>query len=438
MLRDSLITLITRVVLFILSSLTAILTARLLQAEGRGIYVLLTNYASLMLLGGNLGISVANIYYGSQRRHDPSPLVWNSIITGLLLGGLLIGAGYLGFLVAYPLFANISAHLIWLSLATLPLLLVWQFLVHLILGLQRIVAYNVLSSAQGVMLAVLLLVLLPWAPRVETAFAATILASLVAAVLSVAYLFRQGFIVSTPQLDLPLLKKSVAFGIKSQIGNILQFLTYRFDLFLINFFLDSQAVGIYSIAVVLAESLWYVTNSIAVILFPQVSAATSTRMAAEQLTVKLTRMGLASTVGLAASLAVAAPLGIPLLFGKEFLGAVPALLWLLPGVVVFSMTNILASYIVGRGYPQYNAVVSAISFTVTLGLDLLLIPLWGIVGAAIATTVAYLAATMVILYFFRKLASTPFSTLLIPCKEDYKSLLAQVSSFKQALRKKTR
>ena len=48
-----------------------------------------------------------------------------------------------------------------------------------------------------------------------------------------------------------------------------------------------------------------------------------------------------------------------------------ALLWLLPGIVLFSIANVLAAYIAGIGKPRLNLLVSGVSLIVTITLDLL-------------------------------------------------------------------
>ena len=51
--------------------------------------------------------------------------------------------------------------------------------------------------------------------------------------------------------------------------------------------------------------------------------------------------------------------------------------------------KVLANELAGRGYPHYNSAVSAMALVVTLLLDVLLIPRWGAMGAAAASSVAY-------------------------------------------------
>lgn len=153
------------------------------------------------------------------------------------------------------------------------------------------------------------------------------------------------------------------------------------------------------------------------------------------MTSKAARFGFFITVILAAILVLLAPKMIPWLFGGEFVGALPAFFLLLPGVLAFSLTNVLASYIIGRGLPQYNTCIAGVSLVINIMLSIFLIPRWAILGAAVATSGSYVAATLVALYLYRKLTREPLGILLIPQLKDWKLVFyALMTKHKDAAR----
>jgi O-antigen/teichoic acid export membrane protein len=97
-------------------------------------------------------------------------------------------------------------------------------------------------------------------------------------------------------------------------------------------------------------------------------------------------------VGMAAfALAVglaAAPL-IHLLFGATFLPAVPALLWLLPGIVMLSVNTIYMNYFASTGLPPVTILAPAAAAFLNVGMNLALIPRFGIVGASLSSVASY-------------------------------------------------
>jgi len=62
---------------------------------------------------------------------------------------------------------------------------------------------------------------------------------------------------------------------------------------------------------------------------------------------------------------------------------------LLPGVVLLGSAKILTNDIAGRGYPHYNSITAGLSLVVTIILNFILIPMMGVVGAALASTLSY-------------------------------------------------
>ena len=108
-------------------------------------------------------------------------------------------------------------------------------------------------------------------------------------------------------------------------------------------------------------------------------------------------------------------------------------LWLLmPGVVALSISKVLSGDLAGRGLLQYGAYASAISLVVTVICDLLLIPRWGIVGAAIASSLSYCSAALLVLFFYTKVSGNGLIDVLIIKKSDlfaYRDSYSKLSSF---------
>jgi O-antigen/teichoic acid export membrane protein len=77
------------------------------------------------------------------------------------------------------------------------------------------------------------------------------------------------------------------------------------------------------------------------------------------------------------------------LYGSEFTGAAPALMWLLPGIVFLSVHTILMHYYYAIGTPAITILAPFCGFVLNVALNLLLIPSFGIVGSALASTMAY-------------------------------------------------
>ncbi len=195
----------------------------------------------------------------------------------------------------------------------------------------------------------------------------------------------------------------VSFAAPSALANLVQFLNYRMDLFLVAFFLGPTEVGLYALAGSIAQLIWLVSQSGATALLPNVAASREEMRDVATHSALVARV--AFTVSLAAAIGMALVAGVlvPFIYGDRFAGSVPAILWLLPGVVVFAPVNIIGAFMAGIGRPRLNLIVSTVSFVATLVLDLILIPRAGIIGAAIASSASYSTAAVMMFGLFTRI-----------------------------------
>jgi len=207
-------------------------------------------------------------------------------------------------------------------------------------------------------------------------------------------------------------------------SNAVQFLNYRLDVFVVNGYHGAREVGIYLAAVTLALGINMIPKAAQGVIIPTIAARGESEGAALSVA-QASRILM--TLGLLGGLvfAVAAPFALPLLFGPEFRESVAPLLLLLPGCVVFVITNVLAGYLAGLGRPNLNLLSSVCGLAVTLVLDFSLIPAFGARGAAFASTCSYATSTVVTIILFRRLSGIPLSKLFRVTGADVRHILAQ-------------
>lgn len=104
---------------------------------------------------------------------------------------------------------------------------------------------------------------------------------------------------------------------------------------------------------------------------------------------------------------------MPAFFGEDFSPSVVAVWWLLPGTVALAGTKILASYIFSQGKPLINSYITVASLAITLTCDLALIPVFGVAGAAAASTIAYSTSLALSLLAYRRLSGQPVGEALV-------------------------
>ena len=137
----------------------------------------------------------------------------------------------------------------------------------------------------------------------------------------------------------------------------------------------------------MAEILWFFPNAVGFVIFPKATATKPEAMSA--FTPKVFWITLGVTALGAMGLVVLGKSFIQLIYSLNFVGAYLPMLVLLPGVILLGGAKVLTNEIAGRGYPQYNSLNAGIAFILTVIFDLILIPRYGILGAALASSISY-------------------------------------------------
>jgi O-antigen/teichoic acid export membrane protein len=412
---------------FVFGLAASILLARVLGPSGRGTFALLMLIPTMMLRFGCLGIEAANVYFTGSKKYHLKDIVSNSMLSSALLGSVLLVL--LALVSRCETFSHflqsnkIVSIYLWMMALTVPVSLVCSFLKKVLLGSGRIIAFNQLNVAQILFYLVAVILFLPVLKKglwgVVLAYAFSVLAAGAMTVLFVRKLTKISF-----AFKRKLFVDAARYGLKAYIANLAQFLNYRLDMFLVAFFLTPEQVGYYSLSVVLAEKLWMFPTAVSTVLFPRISAMNDTE--ANGLTPRVARHIFFMMFILAMLCAALGRPAIKILYGSAFLPAVVPLLLLLPGVVALGGTEVLTSDLAGRGKPQFATYAAVTSLLVNIPLNLVLIPRWGISGAAFASTAAYLVATLIVMVSFRAVSGQRFVDIILLKKQDlrdYRALL---------------
>lgn len=175
---------------------------------------------------------------------------------------------------------------------------------------------------------------------------------------------------------------------------VLIFLTsslYHVDILLLQPFSGSTATGYYKAALVIAEFLWLVPTALQNALLHSTSEIWSKQNMSDitGIATCATRYTLVFTLLLAIGLAALADPFLPLYFGDEFTAAITPLWLLLPGAVGFAIARPIFAIGQGKGDLQPLIVATSAAAVINLVLNLILIPSYGMAGAAIATSIGY-------------------------------------------------
>jgi O-antigen/teichoic acid export membrane protein len=407
-----------QLLLVICGAATTVIVARFTGTHGAGAYSIAIQVGTLVVLGGGLGIEFGLVYFSARDRMRQSELAPVLAWFGVAWGVVLAGAGLVIALALRGSFLQgLDTMVILAAIAAIPFMLAIRYLRYFLLGRNQLLPFNAVNVVLALAWVILVAIALGFfRGRVGGAVWAYAAANAVA---FVAALVLVPSAAALPDLRRAagLLRTLAAFGLRAQLSTVLQFFSYRLDLFIVNATAGLGAAGIYSVATLLAEAVWYIPNAVGLVLAPRVAATVEGED--DEATAAICRATVLLSVAGAAAIAVLAPLLVLVLFGDSFLSAVVPLWVLLPGVIALGLDKPIASYQLGRGRPQISLYVALIATPITIAAYVLLIPAYGIVGAAAGSTISYIATTAIDVFFLHRVSPLRLRNIVIPHRSDW-------------------
>lgn len=207
----------------------------------------------------------------------------------------------------------------------------------------------------------------------------------------------------TGRPDRGLARSIVTFGLLGQVGGLVNLLNLRLDFLILGSLAGPAPLGIYAVASKFAELVRLPALAVTWVSYPRIAQLGpdgSARVVRRQMP-WLLGLGIVGSVvlGLAAS-----PL-LPALYGQEFVASVVPAAIIAVGLVASPAGGLASGYLLGTRRPGTNSLLQTVGLVATLGLDLLLIPSFGVVGAAVASAIAYLVTDLSGLLVVRRLTA---------------------------------
>lgn len=186
---------------------------------------------------------------------------------------------------------------------------------------------------------------------------------------------------------------------------------FHVDVIMVRSLLDSRRTGFYNAALALAEYLWFVPLALQTLLLHSSASLWSDGRHEKltELTSKVLRYTVLLVVLLAIGIGTLADRFIPIYYGAQFEVAVIPLLFLLPGTIAFAAARPLQAITQGSGQLKPLVAAAGTSAGINAGLNALLIPAYGLVGAAAATGIGYTSMFVLLVVAARRLGIRPLS-----------------------------
>ncbi len=269
-----------------------------------------------------------------------------------------------------------------------------KYILGSFLGSARIRYYNIFRIIPGIMQMLGLLILILSGNGLTTNWAITVYMISVGCNYVVSLIFLMPF--NWRMASIRDLIGMAKYSFFIYIANMLSFLNYRIDMFIIKIFLPIEYLGWYSVSVFFIEKAKIFANSSSLVNFSykiNVMDRANTSF----------NLRMINTINLIISLFFII-LGYPLiilLYSSEYAPAYLPVMILAPAIIINGLGKLLASELSADNIIKFQMFAGLISVIINILLNILLIPMIDIAGAAVASLISYTVNTLIIYRYFR-------------------------------------
>ena len=402
----------------ILGFAISIFVARALGAEGKGEVAYFMLVFGIIVKFGHLGINESLPYFIKKTKYDNDSVINNNF--SFTLGLCLI---YFLIILALSKFGIIFNHF---SIFVLIMGMSYVLFSYLESNLKMITVINekfyIYNKYKVIAISLkLLLVLVLWLfgrLTISNYIFLNISIFFIPVILMQIY-FKFRFRLS---IDFNIIQKQLAYGMKFFLSTFFIYMTYKVDQIFIKNYLDITNLGVYSIGVTLSELVFLIPHSITNPLRGKLYNTSINNLDKKKTTIKTTKYTIYISLFIAIIGFLLAPL-IPFVYGPEFVDSIPVVRILFIGVVFATIGKVSSSYFFTEGKPEVHLKITFLAFLSNIILNIILIPKFGINGAAISSTISYAIFGFSYILVLLRDKGINFSDFFVIKKSELKSIV---------------
>jgi O-antigen/teichoic acid export membrane protein len=397
---------------------TGILTARELKPWGRGELAAMILWPLLVASVTTLGVPSSLIYFLRHRPAERDRLVANGFVMAAVLG---LAAAVLSTAILPLCLRQYSPSIVHAA--------EW-FLITVPICSMTLAGRAILEASHDFSASNAIQILTPFATLIGlliflvlhqfTSYTAAIayIAASIPAFWLMAYRVRR-VCPSPARAQTAVMKRILGYGVRSYGIDVLGTLALYVDQVLVIGLLSPGAMGSYVVVLSLSRMLNLFQNSVVMVLFPKAAGRPANEVV--DMTGDSVRISTLVTAICGVLVCLAGPSLLRILYGNEYVAAAGALRILVVEVVLSGATYVLAQAFMALDRPGVVTVLQALGLSLSIPLMLLLIPRFGIYGAAVSLLVSTTARLIFVYSAFRLFLKTK-PPKLIPVGDDVRLL----------------
>jgi len=383
----------------VINLVVVIMSARLLGDVGMGMISLLVLTVTLNALFVGLFAGAGLIYLTS--RHP----VKNLLIIGYLWSVIasLIVVFIFQYFTLFPAYFGNDVYLLVIinSFGNINM--------YILLGRQRIKAHNVITFIQSLLLLLAILFQFYIISFIEVgAYLWALYVSFTFVWLSSTIMMLNSKSNGLQKSIKETIKHTYNYSLILQTGSGVQLLNNRLSYYIIDYMLGTAMLGRFSVAVQVAEGILILAKSFGLVLYSSASNIVNIKEAIKT-SIPLFKIAAYATIAATVVILLLPSSFFSSLFGKDFSHIHEVLLFLAPGIVFVSATMLFSSFFAGVGMIKINTNGSIIGLISTVLLSIWMVYYFGLMGAAIATSLSYLSSLVYAQYHFKKVSGLGLS-----------------------------
>jgi O-antigen/teichoic acid export membrane protein len=347
------------------------------------------------------GWDSAATYFVASKRFSISEGVIYLFVLGGVGVALAVMAGLFVIRLPLPMFDKAPTAAFQLALVYMATSFFTQTVPNLLIGLGEFTWSTIIGVATYAMnLAAVLLMLWLVGPTVYAALWGTIISTVLGLVVTLIFLrwkFRITFVRPVPKR----MWEMLSYGLRHWVGKISNGLNMQIGSVIVAMFASKPEIAFFSMAAGLTSRVQMIPDTLSTTLIPRIAADEKGR---PELVTQCARMSLTVTASCLMVLAVFAWPIVYVLFSPKFLAIVPLIRIMAVGILIRCACKVLVPYLANTNHPGQASLAVAIGLVVNLALLWLLMPIMGLMGAAVAMSASYVASSIVIVVCFNRLS----------------------------------
>ena len=411
-----------RLIYTLASFLVSLFIAKFAGADRFGVLSLMIINAAFIQIITGLGTDAAIVWHGiSEKMGDRNSIFSITFYSTILQLLLFVVSAFLiyGFAGRTILTGETHTNLFYAELLYFIGLVVAEKYTSLFYSQQMAALCNRLLAIVSAALFLTILIVLFFSPVIianNPEWIFSLFVFIPAMVLVIFYHFK--FTPLLKKVNRDVVKSFTNFSFIVLITNIIQFVAYRVDFWLIDYFHGRGDVGIYAQATKFSQLLWIIPVVLAGLVVPALKNKIN-KLSVTEL-ISACRLLFFTHIILGVGLLGAAWILYKFFLPDIYFTGFRSLVIMLPGYLFFIITTILAAYFSANGLLKINLLGSSLCLVLILTLDLILIPKFSFTGAAIANLFTYVLTSIYFIMGMTKQTGVAFKDFFMISKSDLK------------------